>query len=244
MKKHWNEYFCIPKNGKIHDKAMRVRVALTVFVMVACLAAMSISAYACFSYNVSSGSNLIKAASFQTVLTITDETGAPMEVSSDEQSTHTAKLPAGVYNFTLALGAQNTAKTGFGIVTVEGKDSYHTQQLGHDNGILTPQISFQLTIDVEAGKAQTVTVASHWGTSSRYNYTNTDLYIVDTTELTLVIGEGGGLAEKTASEEETEIEPQDPLEEEEQYDEVTDEAQDPLDEEDTAVPEDPLYAND
>ena len=64
MKKLYNEFFYIPKYGKVKEKVMLMRTALTVVIMVVCLFAMSFTAYAYFSHNVTSGSNIIKAAYF------------------------------------------------------------------------------------------------------------------------------------------------------------------------------------
>ena len=72
MRELYKEFFHIPKHGKIPEKVILVRVALIVIIAVVCLATMSITAYAWFSYNVTSGSNVIKAANFEAQITIKD----------------------------------------------------------------------------------------------------------------------------------------------------------------------------
>ena len=76
MRKFYNEFFYIPKHGKIREKVMLTRIAMTVTIVIMCLAAMSITAYAYFSYNITSASNKIQAANFETNVNIqiTDET--------------------------------------------------------------------------------------------------------------------------------------------------------------------------
>lgn len=70
MIKFHNELFYIPKHAKISDKAMLIRAAVTVVIMVVCLAAMSITAYAYFSCSVTSGSNIIKSANFDATISV------------------------------------------------------------------------------------------------------------------------------------------------------------------------------
>ena len=54
MRKIYEEFFHVPKHGKIRENVILSRITLAVFIIVACLAAMSISAYAYFSHNVTS----------------------------------------------------------------------------------------------------------------------------------------------------------------------------------------------
>ena len=83
MRELYNEFFYIPKHGKIREKVMLTRIVSTIAIVIMCLAAMSITAYAYFSYNITSGSNTIKAASFYTDVTvqITDADGNAVENS-------------------------------------------------------------------------------------------------------------------------------------------------------------------
>ena len=179
MRKLYNEFFYIPKYGKIREKVMLARVAMTVVIMVVCLAAMSITAYAYFSYNITSGSNTIKAASFYTDVTvqITDADGNAVEnskitpITSDNKKFRIEGLEVGKwYQFTITKNeVRNTAQTGFIIVSAEGCPvTYHTQQLGVDKSVpgeYTPAIIFKLMIT----DATDVILESHWGTSSCYS---------------------------------------------------------------------------
>lgn len=71
MRKLYNEFFYIPKHGKVREKVMLTRIAMTVTIVIMCLAAMSITAYAYFSYNITSASNTIQAANFEAQITVT-----------------------------------------------------------------------------------------------------------------------------------------------------------------------------
>jgi len=170
VRKLYREFFYIPKHGKIREKVMLMRVVMTVAITIFCLAAMGITAYAYFSYNVTSASNVIKAATFETNVNIqiTDENGEAVEVITSNYKSHVATLKANTtYFVTLKPTDKSTAKTGFVIVTADGCDkSYHTQQLGVDGDITRPQITFTLVL----GADTKVMFLAHWGTSSYYGY--------------------------------------------------------------------------
>ena len=179
MRKLYNEFFYIPKHGKIREKVMLTRLISTITIVIVCLAAMSITAYAYFSYNITSGSNTIKAASFYTDVTvqITDADGNAVEnsnitpITSDNRKFRIEGLEVGKwYQFTITKNeVRNTAQTGFIIVSAEGCPvTYHTQQLGVDKSVpgeYTPAIIFKLMIT----DATDVILESHWGTSSCYS---------------------------------------------------------------------------
>ena len=207
MRKLYNEFFYIPKYGKIREKVMLARVAMTVVIMVVCLATMSITAYAYFSHNVTSGSNTIKAASFYTDVTvqITAEDGTFVETittNTSDHKSHSAELSANkTYTITVKHNDRSTAQTGFVIVTAEGCETkYHTQQLGRDGDGNTYTITFKLT----PGANTIVTFRSHWGTSSFYSDfkeigENDERYIIGGEEIKLIVGGVAPSAENVAS---------------------------------------------
>lgn len=184
MRKLYNEFFYIPKYGKIREKVMLARVAMTVVIMVVCLAAMSITAYAYFSHNITSASNTIQAATFKTNVSvqIKDGNGEGVEVITSNYKSHTAELKANTeYFITLRHTDLSTAKTGFVIITADNCESrYHTQQLGKDGNGNTESITFWLKPNADTK----VTFLSHWGTSSFYSDfkdvgVNSEMYILD-----------------------------------------------------------------
>lgn len=161
---------------------MLVRTAITVVIMIACLAAMSITAYAYFSYNVTSGSNIIKAANFEASVSISiteNDSSTAVEVTKQNNASYTADLKAGkTYTITLDESEDSTAKTGFCILSAIGcPDIYHSQQIGADaavEGEFTDKVTFQLKVTADT----TVTFLSHWGTSSYYGESN-KLYVTN-----------------------------------------------------------------
>lgn len=195
MRKLYNEFFYIPKHGKVREKVMLTRIAMTVTIVIMCLAAMSITAYAYFSYNITSGSNIIKSASFYTDVTvqITAEDGTAgdtITTNTSDHKSHSAELSANkTYTITVKHNDRSTAQTGFVIVTAEGCETrYHTQQLGRDGNGNTYTITFKLTPSANT----VVTFRSHWGTSTYYGYAgdsdnNIEKYILDGEDIELVI---------------------------------------------------------
>ncbi len=196
MKELYNKFFRVPKYKRICDRVMRARVTLTLTVVIMCLAAMSISAYTYFSYNITSGPNIIKAAQFEAKasIQITQKNGETVEINpiTGNYQTHKAELEAGSYIVEIAPTENSTAKTGFVVITADGcKETYHTQQLGIDetapNG-KTSFIKFELTITDKT----CVYFLAHWGTSSHYDtYKNkgeeNELYIIDNDKIKMIV---------------------------------------------------------
>ena len=161
---------------------------ITVTVMLACLAAMTYSAYAYFSHGITSGSNIIKSADYS--LTVTMPDGILPEAGGYYHLTN-----GGTY--TVKLEKQGKAKTGFCVIEVKLDDNttvkYHTQQIGLANGVETLTLSFTIdTTAIPTGKTVKVKFIPHWGTSSHYNDetykgTNGELYIEagETVKITL-----------------------------------------------------------
>ena len=207
MRELYNEFFHIPKHGKIREKVMLTRIVTTITIVIMCLAAMSITAYAYFSYNITSGSNTIKAASFYTDVTvqITAEDGTAgdtITTNTSDHKSHSAELSANkTYTITVKHNDRSTAQTGFVIVTAEGCETrYHTQQLGRDGNGNTYTITFKLT----PGANTIVTFRSHWGTSSFYSDfkeigENDERYIIDGDAVKLIVGGVAPSAENGAS---------------------------------------------
>lgn len=171
MRKLYNEFFYIPKQGKIREKVMIVRVAVSAVLMIICLASMSITAYAYFSNNVTSGSNIIKAANFEVKVSITT-TGTDgnavavneIQINENDNKTHTFNLEKDK-TYEVTLTHVGTASTGFVIVSsTDCQEVYHTQQLGNVEGGRTEVIIFDLSVTADT----TVFFVSHWGTSSYY----------------------------------------------------------------------------
>ena len=178
MRKLYNEFFYIPKHGKVREKVMLTRIAMTVMIVIMCLAAMSFTAYAYFSYNITSGSNIIKAAHFEAQITVTstEPNGGTVDPSSTTgKKTAFTFANTGTYTVELKKGS-STAKTGFCIISI-GDKTYHTQQIGVDINANNEQrdlVSFALKVNEPNS---VVTIEPHWGTSSYYGFNVDENYI-------------------------------------------------------------------
>lgn len=173
MRELYNEYFRIPKNGRISEKVMVMRVAITILIMIICLAAVSITAYAYFSHDVTSNFNIIKAADYDLTASVSVKNNSTSDTVEPEDN-GTYLLTGGTYTVTLTKAG--TAKTGFCIVeaTVGNKKiDYHTQQIGKDGEITRNTLSFTLDL-TELTETAVVKLTPHWGTSSYYGYENLD----------------------------------------------------------------------
>ena len=114
MRELYEEYFSIPKEGKIREKVMLVRAAVTMAVILFCLAAMSFSAFAYFSHGVVSGISVIKAARFEADVSVqaAAENAEQPTVTVVDSKTVTVCLKAGVkYMFSLTADKSSTAAT-------------------------------------------------------------------------------------------------------------------------------------
>lgn len=74
MKKFCDTYYDLPEEGKISEKVIMARAISTIAIIAGCLIAMSVSAYAFFCHSVTSELVNIKAASFDTDITIVGTT--------------------------------------------------------------------------------------------------------------------------------------------------------------------------
>ncbi len=169
MKKLYDEFFRIPQNGNIREKVMLTRVVTTVVIIVACLVAMSFTAYAYFSCNITSTVKNIKAVSFETIIHIQDVDDDSKSVTVEGTAKSANLLKDRTYRITIDEDENSTASTGYVAVSYTGcSEEYHTQQLGKDanaDGGRTDKITFELKVT----KDTTVYFEDNWGTSSLYS---------------------------------------------------------------------------
>lgn len=169
MRKLYYEFFHIPEHGRIRERVMLTRVVLTTIIMLICLATMSVTAYAYFTYSITSKTNSIKTANFDVRVEIED-----VSISNDRSSeiqiqghSKTIKLEKGVYR--IQLHKQGTAKTGFCKINAEGGNaSFYTQQLGTDINTETGErdpFEFEMVITDDTE----LEILAHWGTAAYYD---------------------------------------------------------------------------
>lgn len=168
MRKLYNEFFHISKDGQISEKVMLVRITAMAIVMILCLLAMSVSAYAYFSYNVTSGTTTIKAATFEVDVSVKNgDVDIPVTTQIKDNLTYqVAQLKTGtVYKVTISHSQNSTANTGYIIITADNcADKYHTQQL---NKAMTRSIG-TISFNIKPSADTTIYFLTNWGTSSYY----------------------------------------------------------------------------
>lgn len=187
MKKLYLEYFYIPKEGKIREKAFLARIAASFVFVVVCLFAMGITAYAYFSSSITTKTSSVVAAKYALLYSVngaaTEEAGFVLSEKPSE---------AVEYQITATRALDSTATTGYCVVTVDiDRDGfpeyeYHTVQLGKDqkaDGGERESVTFTLALK----DAATVTLEARWGTSIYYNATDAERlgkYISDGSAMT------------------------------------------------------------
>jgi len=186
VKKLFEAFFAIPEDGKVPEKVMLTRAALSVIVIVVCLAAMGITAYAYFSHSLISGQNTIQAAGFIVNVTIqnTDPNQEPVQIEKTDRKGQVATLLAG-NTYSVTIERTGNASTGYCKIFVAGDDEpvYHTQQLSADvstDASKKSAITFTLTV----AEMTKISFYANWGTSSYYaayveDGENGALYILD-----------------------------------------------------------------
>lgn len=172
--------FYKPKYGSDADSIMLKRLFSTVTIILVCLAAISFSAYAFFSYSVTSGANIIQASNFATSVTIKESDDSLTQGKIQNQT-----LQPGEYTVTITVD-EGTTGTGYCIIRINNDVEYYTQQLGTDlnapDGKRT-EISFKLHTQIST----IVEFESHWGTTSQYNSAEvSEFYIQNTDQLQVI----------------------------------------------------------
>lgn len=169
MRKLYNEFFHISKDGQISEKVMLVRITSMAIVMILCLLAMSVSAYAYFSYNVTSGTTTIKAATFEVDVSVKNgDVDIPVTTQTKDNLTYqVAQLNAGTtYSVNISHSQNSTANTGYVIITADDcADKYHTQQL---NKAMTRSIG-TISFNIKPSADTNIYFLTNWGTSSYYD---------------------------------------------------------------------------
>ena len=162
--------------NKVSEKNLLTRGLVALTVVILCLAAMTLTAFAYYSLDIVSGSNKIKAAVFDVNVTIQGDQGE-VTVTSGPNKTYKAVLPAGTYSIEVAHSTQSTANTGF--VTMEVADGmYYTRQLTKSDH------TDSLTFTIETNAEMAVKFSACWGTSIYHN-TQADIYITENKKITV-----------------------------------------------------------
>ena len=164
---------------KVSEKNLLTRGLVTLTVVILCLAAMTLTAFAYYSLDIVSGSNKIKAAFFDVDVVIDN---GNITVIPGANKTYSASLPAGTHSIKVAHSAQSTANNGFVMVeTTEGV--YYTRQLTKSDN------TDSLTFIFETNAEMAVKFSACWGTSIYHN-TRADIYITENNNVVKITVDG------------------------------------------------------
>lgn len=185
MRKLYKEFFFIPKreDGKMREKALMSRVAVSVYVIVMCLSAMCLTAYAWFTGSITSPTNTLSSAHYALDVTVDGREITTLEnTTSDDE----------IYEVKIKKNGESTATTGYCVITsVNGENTveYHTAQIGKDKNVSNTGERGELTLYIKLSPGTKVTFGAHWGTSKYYGTTD-PLYVTEdtTSENPLILG--------------------------------------------------------
>ncbi len=219
MKAFYYEFFHIPEQGKIQDKVLMARVVLAAVLIILCMLAMSLSAYAFYAVGLSTHST-IRTAHFAAQLEILDGSGTPVDYETQD-GVYQAELQPDFYTVRLSYGGD--AETGFCVVRLN-EQQYHSRQFFVENWA-----SDELVLMLEIYEPSELTVVPHWGTSSCYEEFyengNAEYYLIGGETLTVGTPQEEETEEMSDSVEETEEDTEniEELAEEQEEEEVTEE---------------------
>ena len=173
MKKIIEEFFQLTYNGKIREKALLTRIAMSAVLVVLCMAAMSITAYAYFSASVTANVSPVQSA----VWKITAE---PEQDVLLENGAYVMDNRAGTANrdfrFLLKKAADATATVGYVKIDIKtdvdqytAAQTYFSQPIGQflQGGTMIEDLDRELKIAVPVGKIAYVSFIGEWGTCAK-----------------------------------------------------------------------------
>lgn len=170
MKAMMKSFFDTEKEEKISEKTFLSRITASVIIIIVCLIAMSISAYAYFSCDVSSPKETIRSASYElAVAPPSDMESADIyELKNDSDGDKE-------YVFTLStVGSSSTASVGYCKIVVKNErnsgdaQSFYTKPIWLVEDLSKGKVDTrEVKIIIPSGKTVYVSFVSEWGSCSK-----------------------------------------------------------------------------
>ncbi len=173
MNKFYKDFFYVPQHGKgtVREKVMITRIALSVVLILVCMAAMSFTAYAYFSQTLIANMGVIRSATWDIVVTAESDVllNDGVYTLNNQNGTETRE-------FTVTLTKEETetsATVGYAKIEIKTDvdgftdvQTYYSQPIGQFllDGQMTTDLDRQLKITVPVGKLAYVTFTGEWGT--------------------------------------------------------------------------------
>ena len=157
----YQKWFLIPEKGKIPERVMLNRIAVSIATIVLCMAAMSFSAYAFFTSTVTSKAGVLQSAKYELDVrfeeAVTEENGVYL-LNNDTDS-------AKRFSFSIFAQPENTATVGYAMITADQVTDFYTQPIWSvEETEKTAERSY--SIDVAPNSTVRLIVAARWGSYS------------------------------------------------------------------------------
>ena len=170
MKRIYFEFFHISKHGKVSEKVMLTRIAVSIVTIIACMAAMSFAAYAYFSYGLYSSESTITAATYE--LNVTDITDAQNIISVNDVYEITKST-----DFQISVTDDTNASVGYCKITVitdlKNADdtpvvqNFYTEPIWREDDAQNGKLNTRtIKIEIPDGKRASVFFTAEWGSYS------------------------------------------------------------------------------
>lgn len=170
MKKLYKKYFHISKYDKVNDKVLSIRVATTIFLIIAYLTALGTTAFAYFSSNFTSGISVIKAAQYNLDINPLSSVGRNGNKYVLDNQNGSSALS---YKFDIEKSSASTASVGYCKITITtdtGSDQlFYTKPIGTyiDNSTEVTVNKRTISILIPEGKSAEVLFEYQWGSCSQ-----------------------------------------------------------------------------
>jgi len=175
LRKIYDEYLYVPEQGEgvVREKVFFSRLVLSIACMVVCMIAMGYNAYAFFTANVESTSNVLQAATYEFVkpsetedkiIVVVGDKGSVRAEDTDWKYT----LNAGTYDFTFIKSPTSTATTGYARINIlqgASGQQFYTEQIGGVYDAEKKEITSR-TIRIKVETETTIQIDECWGTYS------------------------------------------------------------------------------
>lgn len=173
MKKIWEEWFQTVHNGKVRERSMLVRITMSAVMIVMCMAAMSITAYAYFSTSITANISPVQSAVWRIAVEAEPDVVLDGEFYALDNREGTEPR---VYQLTLSKAADATASHGYVKIDIKtdvddygALQTYYSQPMGKFllNGSMTEDLDRDVAVTVPAGKLAYVKFTAEWGTCAK-----------------------------------------------------------------------------
>lgn len=175
MNEFYKKYLFVPKSGtgKVREKVMLTRIGISIALIIVCMAAMSFTAYAYFSADITSSNNVIKTANWEV------DVEAESDVTFNEGYyllDNSANSNERIYVFTVKKGQNANATLGYSRIDVKNDtdnylsvQTFYTEPIGQflvDGNIVT-DIDRVIKIAVPAGRIFKAQFIAEWGSCAK-----------------------------------------------------------------------------